>query len=161
MCARATFDFPSATSASTPGTAPVITAEEVDDLTRTPASAATNQAEPGRRTTSRPTKRRVSADERKLGVRDLLAVGLLTGGATLEGDYMGRRHTAELLADGSVRYGGEVHRSLSSAGRAVKIVVSRPDTPESTLSTDGWDSWRARDPRTGQLRPRAWLAACS
>jgi hypothetical protein len=33
MRARATFDFPSATSASTPGTVPVITAEEVDDLT--------------------------------------------------------------------------------------------------------------------------------
>lgn len=78
---------------------------------------------------------------------------------------MGRRHAAELLADGSIRYGGEPFRSLSSAGRAVKIAVSGPDTPESTLSTDGWDFWRARDPRTGQsvklkdLRRRAASSA--
>ena len=32
-------------------------------------------------------------------------------------------------ADGSVRYGGVVHRSLSSAGRAVKVAVSGPSTP--------------------------------
>lgn len=151
MRARATFDFPSATSASTPGTAPVITAEEVDDLTPdSTAYTATDRAEPGRRAAPRRTKPRVSADERKLGVLDLLAVGLLTVGATLEGDYMGRRHTAELLANGSVRYGGETFRSLSSAGRAVKVAVSGPGTPESTLSTDGWDFWRVRDPRTGQ-----------
>lgn len=50
MRARATFDFPSATSASMPGTAPVITAEEVDDLS--PDSAvptATDRGQPSRR----------------------------------------------------------------------------------------------------------------
>lgn len=73
MRARATFDFPSATSASTPGTVPVITAEGVHDLTTdSAASTATDRAEPGRRATSRPAKPRVSADERKLGVRELL-----------------------------------------------------------------------------------------
>lgn len=152
MRARVTFDFPSATSAATPGSVPVITAEEVHELVAEPAALKPagqsrpggGPPQPGRR------KQRVSVDERRLSVHDLMAAGVLAPGTVLEADYMGQRHTAELLGDGSVRYRGEVHRSLSSAGRAVKVAVMGMGTPETTLSTDGWGFWRSRDRRTDQ-----------
>jgi hypothetical protein len=153
MRARAAFDFPSATASATPGSRPLITAKKDDDLPSGPSATPSHPSLPTVAATPRakPRKRRVSADERKLTVRDVIAAGLLAAGTTLEAEYLGQHHTAELLADGRVRYAGEVHGALSTAGRAAKIATSGPNTPESTLSTDGWDFWRARHPRTGQL----------
>jgi hypothetical protein len=153
MRARATFDFPSATASATPGSRPVVTAQRVDDLEPTPAATHSRppRPTPAATPTGRPRKQRVTADERKLTVRDVIATGLLAAGTRLEAEYLGQQHTAELLDDGRVRYAGEVHGALSAAGRAAKIATSGSGTPESTLSTDGWDFWRARHPRTGQL----------
>ncbi len=153
MRARATFDFPSATASATPGSRPLITAERVDDLQPGPSAVPSRPPLPISAGTpkGRPRKQRVTADERKLTVRDVMAAGLLAVGTTLEAEYLGQQHTAELLPDGRVRHAGEVHGALSAAGRAAKIATSGPNTPKSTLSTDGWDFWRAWHPRTGQL----------
>lgn len=151
MRARVTFDFPSATSAASSGTAPVITAQPVDDIAPPPAPAppATRPttAATGAGRARRPV---VSKEERQLTLRDVVAAGLLSAGAEIEARYMGERHTAEVLADGSIRYRGETHDTPSSAGRAVKLAIL-PGAPESTLSTDGWDFWRARHPKTGEI----------
>lgn len=153
MRARATFDFPSATASATPGSRPLITAEKVYDLQPAPPAILSRPPVPTTAASGerKPRKQRVSADERKLTGRDVMDAGLLTPGTTLEAEYLGQQHTAELLADGRVRYAGELPGALSAAGRAAKIATSGPSTPETTLSTDGWDFWRARHPRTGQL----------
>jgi hypothetical protein len=70
-------------------------------------------------------------------------------GGRLETDYMGQHHTAELLADGQVRFQEETYGSLSSAGVAVKQAVRGPDIPESIRATDGWSFWRATDAKAG------------
>ncbi|MFF2326748.1 MULTISPECIES: hypothetical protein [unclassified Streptomyces] len=50
-----------------------------------------------------------------------------------------------MLASGQIRYQEKAYPSLSAAGRAVKLHVRGRNTPESTLSTDGWDVWRTTD----------------
>lgn len=149
MRARVTFDFPSATSAVSSGTAPTITAQPVDDIAPPPVPPA---ARPTRAATRTGRARRlvVSNEERRLTVRDVVAAGLLPAGAEIEARYMGERHIAEVLADGSIRYRGEAYDTPSSAGRAVKLVIAS-GAPESTLATDGWDFWRAHHPKTGQI----------
>jgi hypothetical protein len=69
----------------------------------------------------------------------------------LHGNYFGQRHTAELLMDGTVRYGGQVYSSLSAAGAAVKVAVHGPDISESTKATDGLVFWHAEDARAGDV----------
>jgi Restriction Enzyme Adenine Methylase Associated len=61
---------------------------------------------------------------------------------------MGQHHTAELLADGQIRFQGATYGSLSSAGVAVKEAVRGPEIPESVRATDGWSFWRATDAKT-------------
>jgi hypothetical protein len=80
-----------------------------------------------------------------------MASGLLAAGAELEADYAGQRYTAQLLVDGTVRFRREAHHTPSGAGRAVKLAALGPDTPNTTLATDGWAFWRDRDSRTGDL----------
>jgi hypothetical protein len=82
-------------------------------------------------------------------LKDVMASGRLPAGSRLEADYRGQHHTAELLADGHIRLAGETHRTLSSAGVAVKRAVLGPDIPKSVYSTDGWVFWRATDARAG------------
>jgi hypothetical protein len=141
MRARVTFDFPSSAPPIPAGPSDMPSMVGKDDsetrsaMDMRPVTASVPRAA---RQAQRP---RVSAAERKIKVRDLIAAGLLTGGTTLTGEYGGQWHTAELLADASVRYRGETHRSLSGAGRSVKLAVSGPNTPDTTLSTDGWGFW--------------------
>jgi Restriction Enzyme Adenine Methylase Associated len=71
--------------------------------------------------------------------------GRLQPGGRIETPYMGQHHTAELLADGQIRFQGQTYRSLSSAGIAVKQAIRGPDIPESISATDGWTFWRATD----------------
>ncbi|WP_345048312.1 hypothetical protein [Streptomyces rameus] len=147
---RATFDFPRA------GVAPVVTAPLAAPV------PAPRPAEPSSAESSVPTspasrrppvtrsrKVAVSEDERQVGFEELMAAGRVTPGAALHGDYMGQRHTATVLATGQIRYQEKVYPSLSAAGRAVKLHVRGRNTPESTLSTDGWDFWRTTDPVCG------------
>ncbi len=153
MRARATFDFPYATPASPPTAAPP-PAAAARSVSITPAatpSTPRNAARP-RSQPSAAAYTKVSAAERKLSLPDLIAAGRLSAGATLEAEYLGQRHTAELLANGFVRFRGEEYRSLSRAGRAVKIVVVGADTPETTLATDGWEFWRATDAVVGDVQ---------
>jgi hypothetical protein len=70
-------------------------------------------------------------------------------GGRIETDSMGQHHTAELLADGQVRFQEEPYGSLSSAGVAVKEAIRGPDIPESVRATDGWSFWRATDAKAG------------
>ncbi|MFD9979302.1 hypothetical protein ACFWZJ_02820 [Streptomyces massasporeus] len=147
---RATFDFPRAgvaSTISTPPGAPVPTprpAEPSPAESSIPKSRASGQSP---LTKSRKTA--VSEDERNVGFEEMMAAGRVTPGATLHGDYMGQRHTATVLTTGQIRYQEQVYPSLSAAGRAVKLRVRGRNTPESTLSTDGWDFWRTRDPVCG------------
>lgn len=147
---RATFDFPRAgvaSTISTPPGAPVPTprpAEPSPAESSIPKSRASGQSP---LTKSRKTA--VSEDERNVGFEEMMAAGRVTPGATLHGDYMGQRHTATVLTTGQIRYQEKVYPSLSAAGRAVKLRVRGRNTPESTLSTDGWDFWRTRDPVCG------------
>jgi hypothetical protein len=91
----------------------------------------------------------VSKTERRLTLHDVLESGRLPAGSRLETDYMGHHHTAEVLADGQIRFQDETYGSLSSAGVAVKQAVRGPDIPESVRATDGWSFWRATDAQVG------------
>jgi hypothetical protein len=91
----------------------------------------------------------VSGAERRLGLHDLIDSGRLQAGGLIMADYMGEHHTAELLADGQIRFQGETYGSLSSAGAAVKRAIRGPDIPESVRATDGWGFWRATDAKAG------------
>jgi hypothetical protein len=91
----------------------------------------------------------VSKTERRLTLHDVLGSGRLPAGSRLETDHLGQHHTAELLADGQIRFQDETYGSLSSAGVAVKQAVRGPDIPESVRATDGWSFWRATDAQVG------------
>jgi len=91
----------------------------------------------------------VGGAERHVTLQDLIASGRLQAGSRLEADYRGQHHTAELLADGQIRLAGQTHRTLSSAGGAVKRAVHGPGIPKSVYSTDGWVFWRATDAKAG------------
>ena len=91
----------------------------------------------------------VSSTERRLTLHDVIQSGRLLAGGRIETDYMGQYHSAELLADGQIRFREETYGSLSSAGAAVKQAVRGPDIPESIRATDGWSFWRATDAKTG------------
>jgi hypothetical protein len=138
--ARVSFDFPTPSlpmAASTP-------------TTSTAPAAPVPPTEPTS-TRQRPRVRYVpvSGTERRLTLRDIMESGRLSTGGRIETDYMGQHHTAELLADGQIRFQGETYASLSSAGVAVKQAVRGPDIPESIRATDGWAFWRAIDARIG------------
>lgn len=94
---------------------------------------------------------RVSSSERSESLADLIALGVLIAGATLEASYFGERHTAELLGDGRVEYAGKIYGSLSGAGEAVKHAVRGDALSDKTRSTDGWRFWRTKERDTGKL----------
>jgi Restriction Enzyme Adenine Methylase Associated len=145
--ARATFDFPIAVTPPTVAAVPIVSAGTE------PAVPELRSTGTGRR--SAPVRvhppRRITARERQIKVRDMIAAGRLRAGATLHADYLGTAHRAELLADGRVRYGGQDDLSLSAAGRAAKISVRGPDAPESVTATDGLEFWRTKDERAGDV----------
>jgi hypothetical protein len=87
--------------------------------------------------------------QRRLTLHDVIRSGRLLAGGRIETDYMGQHHTAELLADGQIRFQEGTYGSLSSAGVAVKQAVRGPDIPESIRATDGWSFWRATDTKAG------------
>ena len=95
----------------------------------------------------------VGAEERRLTLRDLVLSGLLRAPATIVADYFGRQFHAEVLDDGTIRFGDAAPRSLSAAGEAVKVAARGTNLPQSVLATDGWAFWKARDPDTGDLVP--------
>jgi hypothetical protein len=91
----------------------------------------------------------VSDAERRLTLHDLIDSGRLHVGGRFQADYMGKHYSAELLADGRIRFQGRVYGSLSSAGVAVKRAVHGSDAPRSRRTTDGWTFWKATDARAG------------
>src|SRR6266498_1909700 len=138
--ARVTFDFPTPSLPMTPVTSTTSAAP----TSPVPAPESTGaQQRPRVRYTP------VSGTERRLTLRDVIESGRLQPGGRIETHYMGQHYTAELLADGQIRFQGRTYRSLSSAGMAVKQAVRGPDIPESILATDGWAFWRATDAKAG------------
>jgi hypothetical protein len=93
----------------------------------------------------------VTPDERRLKLVDLMSAGRLQPGTVLHGRYLRERHTAELLADGRIRYRGEVYNSPSGAGEAVKIAIHGADISDTRKATDGFDFWQAQDAVTGDV----------
>jgi hypothetical protein len=137
--ARATFDFP---TPSLPMTSVTTTPATPGSPVPPPEPTGTPQR-PGTRYTP------VTIAERRLTLHDVIQSGRLPMGSRLETVYMGQHHTAELLADGQIRFQDETFGSLSSAGVAVKQAVRGPDIPESIRATDGWSFWRATDAKAG------------
>ncbi|MER7585935.1 hypothetical protein ABTW72_00175 [Micromonospora sp. NPDC127501] len=150
--ARATFDFPTsvavAVQAQAPASPPQAHEAPVQRLTSEPAPPPVYQSPP-----TRSSKRGspVTPDERRLKLVDLLAAGRLRPGTTLFGRYLGEQHTAELLADGRVRYRENVHNSPSRAGEAVKIAIHGRDITDTRKATDGFDFWQAQDAVAGDV----------
>lgn len=162
MRARATFDFPSAAAPlgdrSTPapdpvGLAPLIGQRE--EVTSVPSRVDPPTEIPRGRSPSasqrRPGKQRVSPEERRLHLPDMIDAGRLRPGCTLVASYFGKQYQAELLADGTIRYRGQLYNSPSGAGEAVKIFVHGPSVSASTKATDGLDFWHTEDARTGEV----------
>jgi hypothetical protein len=149
--ARATFDFPIAATAL--GVPPQTTTSRPAARPTSPQPPATHDrtvpapTNPARK----PVKPRVSPEERRIRVVDMIAAGRLKPGSALIGFYLGQRHEAQLLADGRVRYSGRMYASLSAAGAAVKTELRGPDIPDSVLATDGMDFWSAKDEKSGDL----------
>ncbi|MFG2099904.1 hypothetical protein ACGFJ5_04815 [Micromonospora echinaurantiaca] len=148
--ARVTFDFPLATASlaaeparAEPSAPPVQEADvrvvEAEPLPFRPVAQ------------RRPGKQRVSSEERKLRLTDMIGVGRLRPGCTLVAKYFGQHYQAELLADGSIRYGRRSFTSPSGAGEAVKIDVHGRDVAPSTKATDGLDFWHTEDARAGDF----------
>jgi Restriction Enzyme Adenine Methylase Associated len=138
--ARVSFDFPTPILSTTP--APPATSP-------TPVSRVTPTRSAGAAQPPRSHWTTVSGVERRLTLHDIIESGRLQVGSQIEADYVGERHTAELLADGRIRLGDETYGSLSSAGAAVKQAVRGPNLPDSVRATDGWVFWRATDARAG------------
>lgn len=150
--ARVTFDFPSAGAPPMPGVShpSAIPALPPTPLVRSAAPEAQRPITPAARR-SRTARIRVSPEERQVRMGDMIAAGRLRPGTLLRGTYLGQRHTAELLADGTVRFGGQVYSSLSAAGAAVKIAMHGSNVSDSTKATDGMDFWQAEDALVGDV----------
>ncbi|GIG98693.1 hypothetical protein Pma05_52660 [Plantactinospora mayteni] len=145
--ARATFDFPIPTGQPVlPSGAAVHPAPHLSITTPSVSPSDQRPATAGRRT--RPA---VTPPERLIKVTDMIAAGRLRPGSALHGDYRGVAHHGELLADGRVRCNGQIHSTLSAAGRAVKLQILGHDAPESKISTDGLSFWRATDAVSGDV----------
>jgi hypothetical protein len=143
--ARATFDFPLPTLAPAPPPAPLPHPGSEDRSSG--ATAAQLNRTAGKSSSMRP---KVSPEERRIKLRDLLDAGRIAPGA-LTAKYDLKSWEAELSLDGSVRFEGTVHPSLSSAGAAVKFASRGPGIPESVSATDGWEFWSARDEFQGDV----------
>ncbi|ROO52663.1 hypothetical protein EDC02_7602 [Micromonospora sp. Llam0] len=145
--AKATFDFPGLSGRQAP---PLGTVEEPAPLpSPAPSPRAAGTSRPT--VTSRATRPTVTEQERRVKVSDMIAAGRLRPGSTLHGNYLGVTYRSELLPDGRVRYSGQVCSSLSAAGQAVKVAALGSDAPESKLSTDGLEFWRATDAVSGDV----------
>lgn len=142
--ARATFDFPMPTlSATTPSPVLLPPTREV------PSKAGEGRVPRGSsgvvgRNGGQGRSLRITPEERRIRLVDLLRSGRISAGR-LTAHYDGQEWEAELGADGSISFRGTPCRSLSHAGKAVKIASRGPDTPESVAATDGWEFWSARD----------------
>ncbi|MGV9805321.1 restriction system modified-DNA reader domain-containing protein [Micromonospora chersina] len=160
MRARASFDFPSAAAplADRPAPAPAATAparlmgpRETSVQPRYEPPAVVPDVRTPHSGPRRPGKQRVSSEERRLHLPDMIDAGRLRPGCTLVASYFGKQYQAELLPDGTIRYRGQVYNSPSGAGEAVKIFVHGPSVSASTKATDGWDFWHTEDARTGEV----------
>ncbi|PZG12559.1 restriction endonuclease [Micromonospora craterilacus] len=151
--ARATFDFPTSVAVVAPvqGRPHPSQAYEPPGQRVAPGPVPAMPAYKSPVTRSSKRGPRVTPDERRLKLVDLLAAGRLRPGTKLSGRYLGEQHTAELLADGRVRYRGEVHNSPSRAGEAVKIAVYGRDITDTRKATDGFDFWQAQDAVMGDV----------
>lgn len=103
---------------------------------------------------------RVTAEERRVTVRDLLAKGLLVPGATLEGTVTGQVVRATVRADGWIDLAGASYSTPSGAGGAAKEHAAGHPLSSSQRATDGWAFWRTEDARglvvtLKELRQRA------
>ncbi|GIF08918.1 restriction system modified-DNA reader domain-containing protein [Actinoplanes siamensis] len=146
MRARATFDFP------TPVGQPVLLSGTAENppphpTITTPSALPSND----RPAVGRRARQAVTSQERLIKVTDMIATGRLRPGAALHGDYRGITHHGELLADGRVRYNGQIYSTLSAAGRAAKLETLGFDAPESKISTDGLDFWHTTDSISGDV----------
>ncbi|MEU9828530.1 hypothetical protein [Micromonospora chersina] len=160
MRARASFDFPSAAAplADRPAPAPAATAparlmgpRETSVPPRYEPPAVVPDVRTPQSGPRRPGKQRVSSEERRLHLPDMIDAGRLRPGCTLVASYFGKQYQAELLPDGTIRYRGLVYNSPSGAGEAVKIFVHGPSVSASTKATDGLDFWHTEDARTGEV----------
>ena len=134
---RVVFDFPAPLDA--PGPKPAL---KLTPIGMTPAPGMTPASD----------AKHVEESEKSLSVKKLLEMHRLSAGAILEASYLGQRQTAELLADGRVRYAGTVYDSLSGAGSAMRIAVKQPEEPGTwSPNNDGWSFWRVQDEKTGRL----------
>ena len=131
---RATFEFP-AVGDSTMGK-PAIT-----------KSPSTPAGPGGAGTTSeRPSYHKVTPEEQKLSLFDLLARHLIAPGAKLEAARGGQTVSASLLADGSIDIAGVTYKTPSAAGGAAKELIAGHPLSASEKATDGWAFWQAVGP---------------
>lgn len=79
-------------------------------------------------------------------VTDLIEAGLIRPGAELRKKYLGQELTARIEADGRVRFGGKVYRSVSTAAGAARVSVKGPP-PDGRryYQTNGWTFWECQD----------------
>lgn len=153
---RATFDFPEAEPVPRTFLVPPAASPNGAGNDARPAPSSTTTKAAGRPTPTAVTPAsasdpsRVTPEERKLKLTDLIRAGIVQPGSVLTGDYRGQRRTVQVLPDGTVSLGGE-RLSLSAAGRAAKTDIAGPGLPETTLATDGWEFWKAPDPARGRL----------
>ncbi|GAA0431735.1 hypothetical protein Aca07nite_18590 [Actinoplanes capillaceus] len=144
--ARATFEFP------TPVGQPVLLSGTAENppprptITTPPALPSNDKPAVGRRA-----RQAVTSQERLIKVTDMIATERLRPGTALHGDYRGITHYGELLADGQVRYNGQIHSTLSAAGRAVKLQVLGHDATEAKIATDGFSFWHTTDAVSGDV----------
>jgi predicted type IV restriction endonuclease len=86
------------------------------------------------------------------GLSSLIASGYISAPMEIEATFKKNRLTATIQPDGSIRFNGNDYQSLSTAaGIARSLISGPPPAGRSLWETNGWDFWRYRDPKTGEL----------
>jgi len=96
-----------------------------------------------------------SKTPKMLGVEttDIINAGLIDPPFELEKTYKGNTLRAVINADGSISFDGRKYNSLSMAGGFARKSINNPRYLDDNKwpSTNGWDFWKCRDPKTGKL----------
>jgi predicted type IV restriction endonuclease len=128
-----------------------------------PVVRLSNPAEPEEVTARKPSKPKREPVDRQAGKRntgnpaartqdlaELFARGILKPDTTLVAVYRGKNLTAIITKEGQIAFGGQTYDSPSAAGSAAYQSVS-PRKGDKAPSVNGWDFWKVKHPKTGDV----------
>ena len=88
--------------------------------------------------------------KRMQDLADLFARGILKPDTTLVATYRGHKLTATITKEGQISFGGQTFDSPSTAGSVARHSVA-PSKTGKPPATNGWDFWKVKHPKTGDV----------